>query len=877
MTSHGSSQSRGIRLPFIWNGPMGSGALLVALISAAICLQAVAFDGLPHTIDAEEGTDVRIPCPQFREIQHPRGIRLVLWFRENENNPITSFDGRGRSRPGELAAGDPDLRLTRVTLGHSGRYRCRVDAEDDPTEVSWVQLTVHETPAVPSLKILGQYHDELNPTGEMSTVEYETARLICQLANGGGQTWNIAWLIRRPGEKEQLLSSETSRDNPSEQKLDYNVTRSDDSAALVCRAGTAAGESVSAEVSLRVSYGPDSVTLRCEPDAVAAGSEVTCACHVLPGWTGYKVTWLWGATFVADEHQSTALTSHHLPEKTSHQLTRVTSPDDDGRQVTCSVTNPVSGQERRANSTIGVQYAPKAILSGPSSELVEGNDAHFSCFVRAQPSAQFTFWLHNDRQLVSSDRIVAGPQLLIIKNLTPNDTGRYACFANNTLGAGLSNTVNLELKYAPVCRSEAVLRQFAAPSRVTFVSCRVRAQPRPSQFHWELQPANGGPTRTLLRSAHSDKGHSSVLQWTPTAGTDYGRLLCRATNSLGRQLEPCRVDLVPPERPDPVHNCTVSLSEAVISCTPGPDGGMANWYTLWLYGPNEQLVGNWTENQPHFIVPVSSLPPGQYRAEVTAESPAGRSETTSLQFRPQPSVGSHTDESGEFSVNSWVLGGAIFALLAVVALVIVSVHVRCHCTPISDVGSCRSSPDRSELLRQRSCAPQQQPIYAEVQRRRSPHPPPPPPRRLSCDEPGQPHYSGHRTSRSRTPQPPERGYRERSRTPQPPEHTANGRDPLHRSSSLLPSPVQRGPSEDACLSHSSADVRHEDPESAVQVHLQPPTPASTASTTSTVDDQAEVHTPEESEEGAEDAYQDLQDPDTAPGGDGDCRRAKMRP
>ncbi|KAF0313050.1 Carcinoembryonic antigen-related cell adhesion molecule 1 [Amphibalanus amphitrite] len=322
---------------------------------------AVALDGLPHTIDAEEGTDVRIPCPQFREIQHPRGIRLVLWFRENETNPITS-----------------------------GRYRCRVDAEDDPTEVSWVQLTVHDT--------------------------------------------------------------------------------------------------------------------------------------------------------------------------------------------------------------------PKAILSGPSSELVEGDDAHFSCFVRAQPPAQFTFWLHNDRQLVSSDRIVAGPQLLIIKNLTPNDTGRYACFANNTLGAGLSNTVNLELK------------------------C-----------------------------------HSSVLQWTPTTGTDYGRLLCRATNSLGRQLEPCRVDLVPPERPDPVHNCTVSLSEAVISCTPGPDGGMANWYTLWLFGPDE-LVGNWTENQPHFI---------------------------------------------------------------------------------------------------------------------------------------------------------------------------------------------------------SADVRHEDTESAVQVHLQPPTPASTASTASTVDDQAEVHTPAESEEGAEDAYQDLQDPDTA--------------
>ena len=68
-------------------------------------------------------------------------------------------------------------------------------------------------------------------------------------------------------------------------------------------------------------------------------------------------------------------------------------------------------------------------------------------------------------------------------------------------------------------------------------------------------------------------------------------------------------------------------------------------------------------------------------------------------------------ESRRFSVNSWVLGGAIFALLAVVALVIVSVHVRCHCTPISDVGSCRASPGRPELTRQRS-HPAQQPVYA---------------------------------------------------------------------------------------------------------------------------------------------------------------------
>ena len=75
------------------------------------------------------------------------------------------------------------------------------------------------------------------------------------LTPGGSQSWNIAWLVRRPQAPEQSLISETDRDDPSEQLLEHNVTRDDDSAALVCRARTTTGERLAAEISLRVTCG----------------------------------------------------------------------------------------------------------------------------------------------------------------------------------------------------------------------------------------------------------------------------------------------------------------------------------------------------------------------------------------------------------------------------------------------------------------------------------------------------------------------------------------------------------------------------------------------------------------------------------------------
>ena len=58
---------------------------------------------------------------------------------------------------------------------------------------------------------------------------------------------------------------------------------------------------------------------------------------------------------------------------------------------------------------------------------------------------------------------------------------------------------------------------------------------------------------------------------------DYGSLMCFATNSIGRQSEPCIFHLIPAGKPDPVHNCTVrnqTISTLYVTCGKGFDGGL---------------------------------------------------------------------------------------------------------------------------------------------------------------------------------------------------------------------------------------------------------------------------------------------------------------
>uniref|UniRef100_T1GPT9 Ig-like domain-containing protein n=1 Tax=Megaselia scalaris TaxID=36166 RepID=T1GPT9_MEGSC len=98
-----------------------------------------------------------LPC-DITPLEHEDVVAMVLWFKENDGEPLYSFDARGRqfnhaklwssptvfgARAFYTTAIHPSLlKIDDVTLEDEGVYRCRVDFKNSPTRNVKVNFTV---------------------------------------------------------------------------------------------------------------------------------------------------------------------------------------------------------------------------------------------------------------------------------------------------------------------------------------------------------------------------------------------------------------------------------------------------------------------------------------------------------------------------------------------------------------------------------------------------------------------------------------------------------------------------------------------------------------------------------------------------------------
>lgn len=79
-------------------------------------------------------------------------------------------------------------------------------------------------------------------------------------------------------------------------------------------------------------------------------------------------------------------------------------------------------------------------------------------------------------------------------------------------------------------------------------------------------------------------GTTSRLTITPKDLKEFGTFLCRARNSVGIQITPCEITLVPASPPDPPLNCSVDTENSAgglsVSCVEGFDGGFPQKFIL---------------------------------------------------------------------------------------------------------------------------------------------------------------------------------------------------------------------------------------------------------------------------------------------------------
>ncbi|XP_076656681.1 motor axon guidance molcule sidestep [Halictus rubicundus] len=640
---------------------------------------------------ASEGEDVELPC----DITPPTpndSVNMVLWFKDSEGIPLYSLDARS----GEISSaihwavsndlgkrsffqiGDGQrakLKITKVTFEDQGIFRCRVDFIDSPTRNFIVNLTLVEKPSNPVIYD-AQGREVTGVAGPF--LEGYNLALVCQVS-GGTPKPTVTWW--KDGELLDSVVDTMTIGSPRKFTSNHlfidKVTRSLRGAKLVCMAQSPPmAAPIVREVPLDIYLKPAVVKIVLNDDQIFAGRPFAARCETWGSSPAARIIWRLGEQVIGEPNVSTTQRSNSTVSK----LALVLDKDDDGKELTCRAENPrFPGGSLEQTRALNVAYTPVVavhLATGYALEsLREGDDLKLVCDVQSNPLPTKVIWYHNDKRLehdVAGGTLIAS-NALTLRVLTLAHGGDYSCGAVNAVGVGRSRPFFVHMKYAPRCRVGYERREIAAGRRETvFLRCEVDAIPTDDvRFSWTYNTTRGD-VLPVQNSRAQNNGLVSVLEYTPTADTDFGTLACWASNSVGRQRTPCIFNVVPGKTPQPPLDCSLQneSSSLQVNCVPGADGGSPQYFLLEVRGgPSVLQVSTATLHAPQSDqgtvgeVPalyqeknmrpnfqLHDLEPGfDYTLYVYAVNGRGRSEPALLRHvRVPDSIGGKLERAGVF-------------------------------------------------------------------------------------------------------------------------------------------------------------------------------------------------------------------------------------
>nr|XP_053644578.1 LOW QUALITY PROTEIN: uncharacterized protein LOC128697074 [Cherax quadricarinatus] len=697
---------------------------------------------------AVSGGRAELPCVPVPRIPEDQPL-LVLWYLSSNTRPIYSYDARA----GDFETGDrwadqevlggraffaaharpPTLVLEPTHAHDQGLYTCRVDYRLSPSTTSLVNLTVIITPGPPvvlwgGVGVVGG----LGPLGEG-----ERLQVVCRSV-GGRPPPVLTWWWRGSKLPSQLTSTTP---NTGEATVDATLVvvaaREMQRATLTCQARTTIPahhtaipahhtavqpttqvlQPHSVSVTLNITLPPLEVKILGSGGPVSAGKTVKLVCRSVGSHPPAELTW-WRA------HTRLKQVSYALEgggNVTSATLTLAVTRDLDGATLVCTAANPLLPHAPLAHSVkLDVFYTPVVNLSLSrhldASIIKEGQDVILECSVRANPAIHRVDWYHNVRpraQYLASGRstvpdrldtlpaynysgwqttvcsLTGGPPLIPAPALRQQ---RSTQLIHKVFFFFIEVKVGFMSSDAPVCAGGVMHRvQGATRGTPTVVTCRVEALPAHTlTWEWAWLVEDGSELPLADEDIRCDGLASSVVV-TPLTPADYGKVLCRASNVIGRQLESCVVTLVPAGPPDTPTNCSATSTDAAqddahtssltVICYEGYNGGLPQEFLMeaWQEGT---LVANITSEYPEWVV--DGLESGSgITLRVTALNARGRSDalrleahTASAQHRAAPE--SESDGSGVATMLGAVVGVAVMVVVVLLVSVVVAVHAHPH-------------------------------------------------------------------------------------------------------------------------------------------------------------------------------------------------------
>ncbi|XP_034177818.2 protein turtle homolog A isoform X2 [Osmia lignaria lignaria] len=626
---------------------------LLLLAACTMCRCRITNQEIGTMMDAVAvaGGIAELPCDVEPPVSGDK-LHLVIWYKEEADAPIYSFDTRKQSNLEQgqhwqdssldsraffrYSENPAKLTLNNVRESDAAVYRCRVDFKQSPTRNSKVNLTVIIPPE--QLSILdedGKSHIPHYILGPYS--EGASLNITCVAAGGRPQP-RVTWW------QENALLDDTYETVGT--KRVRNVLRLEKlgrehlNAVLTCQASNNnMVAAISSSVTLDMNLRPLWVRMQGENRPFSAGTTYEIGCEVVGARPTPTITWSKGSIMLRNARQTMS------PDKnvTTSLLTFEPSIEDAGKFLSCHGSVPdIPDSEMEDGWKLDIYHEPVVTLELGSnlnlSAIREGIDVYFECNIRSNPWVYKVSWQHNGNPLYHNPATgtIISNQSLVLQSVTRSRAGIYTCIGSNQEGDGVSNPLNLDIKFTPVCHQGQAKVFGVARQETARIPCELEANPSEVTFTWKF---NNTMEAVDIPQAHvtSERTRSNA-SYTPMTELDYGTLLCWGTNDQGTQLEPCVYHIVPAGHPDTPHNCSLlnqTTDSLYVECTEGFDGGLPQKFTIQVdreagTGSSSSkptgTVYNQTSQVPSFSV--GNLEPGTtYEVYVYASNSKGRSET----------------------------------------------------------------------------------------------------------------------------------------------------------------------------------------------------------------------------------------------------------
>uniref|UniRef100_A0A3B4D3L8 Ig-like domain-containing protein n=1 Tax=Pygocentrus nattereri TaxID=42514 RepID=A0A3B4D3L8_PYGNA len=449
---------------------------------------------VPKSVKAVEGSCVKISChtSSHNEVKwyKYKGMGYPVVYSRSTADILQEFRGR-TSVPGSPSQGDCSLQLNNVRQEDNGiSLYPWIYPETSNNEYKYIEINV------------------VNPEIHISVSSPQTDGNLfsatCTVRHSCPSSPPPVQWVGLSSVSNSLISTTFSEGLwTSVTRAQFRANRLYHSSAVSCRATLNSKFIYSTAVGLNVFYAPTDVKVGGADAGVVEGATIslTCTSKSKPEPTDYE--WLVtqkGSTTTRRASRTFSLGS----------VKRDTS-------VSCTARNSV-GRGQSESVLLNVRYAPTDVkVGGADAGVVEGATISLTCTSKSNPEPTDYEWLVTQNGSTTTHRASRTFPLGSVKR----DTS-VSCTARNSVGRGQSNSVQLNVRYAPTDVKVGGADAGVVEGATISLTCTSKSNPEPTDYEWLV--TQKGSTTTHRASRTFPLG--SVKRDTSVS--------CTARNSVGR-------------------------------------------------------------------------------------------------------------------------------------------------------------------------------------------------------------------------------------------------------------------------------------------------------------------------------------------------------